>query len=195
MSYGLDPISADCYPNTTTLINKFDIRNDTQLAEIEVVLVSVHAAEWESSPGRDDFSFRHYRAIHEYLFSELYQWAGTIRTVNITKKGTRFCPADNVELLAERVFAGLKSQNFLRDLSRDAFIEAIVDFYCLTNYLHPFREGNGRTQRLFISQLVRSAGYEFNFSDIDVDLLMVATIQAAQGVSDLLRKVFDEAVR
>lgn len=55
----------------------------------------------------------------------------------------------------------------------------IVDFYCVTNMLHPFREGNGRTQRIFISQLIRYAGYDIDFSAIDPDELMIATIQSA----------------
>ena len=70
-----------------------------------------------------------------------------------------------------------------------------MDFYYVTNQLHPFREGNGRTQRLFITQLIQNAGYEeFDFADIDGDLLMIATIQSANGVTDLLRKLFAELV-
>ena len=76
----------------------------------------------------------------------------------------------------------------------DEFVEEIVDFYCATNTLHPFREGNGRTQRAFLTQLIRSAGYDINFADIDADLLMIATIQSAQGVTDLLRRVLGEGV-
>lgn len=73
-------------------------------------------------------------------------------------------------------------------MPHDAFAEEITDFYCTTNYLHPFREGNGRTQRAFLAQLIRSAGYDINWSDMDGDLLMIATIQSAQGVTDLLHQ-------
>lgn len=69
-----------------------------------------------------------------------------------------------------------------------------MDFYCATNELHPFREGNGRTQRSFLAQLIRNAGYDINFSDIDGELLMIATIQSANGVDDLLRQIFDEII-
>ena len=61
--------------------------------------------------------------------------------------------------------------------------------------LHSFREGNGRTQRAFLTQLIRSAGHDLNWSEVDGDLLMIATIQAAQGVTDLLRQVLGEAIR
>ena len=65
-----------------------------------------------------------------------------------------------------------------------------MDFYCGTNDLHPFREGNGRTQRIFLSQLIENAGYGIDWAEIDGDLLMIATIQAARGVTDLLRQIF-----
>lgn len=64
----------------------------------------------------------------------------------------------------------------------------------MTNDLHPFREGNGRTQRAFLIQLIRNAGYDWRFANVDTDLLMVATIQASQGVTDLLRKIFMESI-
>jgi len=75
------------------------------------------------------------------------------------------------------------------------FVEELADFYCSTNELHPFREGNGRTQQLFLSQLVQNAGYTLNFSEVDGNLLMFATIQATQGVTDLLRQLLSEAVK
>ena len=85
-------------------------------------------------------------------------------------------------------------QNFLVDLDRAHFISAIVDFYERTNELHLFREGNGRTQRVFLSQLARHAGYVIDFARVDPDDLMIATIQAAGGVDDFLKVLFDEMV-
>lgn len=76
----------------------------------------------------------------------------------------------------------------------DEFIENLSDFYDVINMIHPFREGNGRTQRVFFAQLIRNAGYEINFSEIDTDLLMIATIQAAGGVDDSLKAIFRESV-
>ena len=73
-------------------------------------------------------------------------------------------------------------------------MDEIVDFYCVTNDLHPFREGNGRTQRAFLTQLIRNAGYDINWAEVDGDLLMIATIQSAQGVTALLKRILNEAV-
>lgn len=74
------------------------------------------------------------------------------------------------------------------------FVENIVDLYCTLNILHPFREGNGRTERIFISQLIRFNGYDIDFSDIDTDYLMFATIQSAQGITDKLMNLFKENI-
>ena len=194
MGYSLDPISDNCYPGTAVLINKFDIHDEAKLNEVETVLVSARSAEWMEHPKADSFDFTHYKAVHHFLFSDLYDWAGQIRTVDISKKGTRFCSAENIECQAELIFHRLKERNYFKNLPHGKFVDEIVDFYCVTNDLHPFREGNGRTQRAFLTQLIRNAGYDINWAEVDGDLLMIATIQSAQGVTDLLKKILNEAV-
>lgn len=195
MAYSMNPLTADCYPNTTVLINKLGIREDAGLAEAEAEIVSARIAEWSRTPSADTFDFAHYKAIHAHLFGDLYNWAGQVRTVNLSKQGTQFCPAQEIERRAELIFTRLRLMDFLRGMEHGDFVEELTDFYCSTNEMHPFREGNGRTQRLFLSQLVRNAGYVLNFSEMDGDLLMFATIQAAQGVTDLLKQLLAEAVR
>lgn len=195
MGYSIDTISANCYPGTTILINKFDIRDEEKLNEVESVLTSARNAEWLSEPKTETFDFDHYKAIHYFLFSDLYDWAGQVRTVNIGKKGTQFTPSKNIERQAKLIFERLREHNYFKGLPHDEFVGEIVDFYCVTNALHPFREGNGRTQRVFLTQLVRNAGYNISFADIDTELLMIATIQSAQGVTDLLKQIFQESIQ
>lgn len=194
MGYSIDPISANCYPDTTILINKFDIRDEEKLNEIEGVISSARYAEWLSMPRATTFDFDHYKAIHRFLFSDLYEWAGEVRTVNISKKGTQFTPAEKIEEQAKLIFERLRACNYFKGLPHDEFVAEIVDFYCLSNALHPFREGNGRAQRVFLTQLIRNAGYEINFADMDTELLMIATIQSSQGVTDLLNQIFTENI-
>ena len=195
MAYSMDPLTADCYPGTAVLINKLDIRDDAELAEVEAEIVATRIAEWDQFPQVHTFDFTHYKAIHTHLFSDLYNWSGQVRTVDLSKRGIRFCPAQEIEPRAELIFARLRQLDFLRGMEYSDFVEELTDFYCSTNELHPFREGNGRTQRLFLSQLVRNAGYTLNFSEVDGNLLMFATIQAAQGVKDLLRQLLGETIR
>ena len=194
MAYSIDPIQDSCYPGTTVLINNLNIRNEAALNEAEALSTFVNASKLEQNPLEGGFDFAHYKAVHHFLFSDLYDCAGQIRTVNISKKGTRFCPAEEIEQRAELVFGRLKACNYYRELPRDEFVEEIVDFYCATNELCPFREGNIRAQRAFLAQLIRRAGYDNNWASIDRDLLMIATIQAAQGVTDLLRQIFHDRI-
>lgn len=151
MPYTIDPSSADCYPCTSVLINKFDLRSQQELDRVEAVLVTAKAAQWEESPLCSTFDFEHYKAIHRHLFCDLYEWAGVPRSINISKKGTQFCPADEIPRVSSAIFRRLAEQNFFQSLSFDDFVDAFVDFYIRTNELHPFREGNGRTQRVFLA--------------------------------------------
>ena len=193
MGYSIDPISDNCYPGTSVLINKFDIRDEAKLNEVESVLVSARNAEWLSEPKTETFDFAHYKAIHYFLFSDLYDWAGQVRTVNISKKGTRFTLAE-IDRQAELIFQRLKDCDYFGGLPHDKFVEEIVDFYCVTDELHPFREGNGRTRRAFLTQLIRNAGNDINFADMDTEFLMIATSQSAQGVTDLLKPILSERI-
>lgn len=195
MGYSIDTITADCYEGTTCLINKFGITDDKQLSLIEGQITFAKGSELERNPIKGNFDFEHYKAIHKYLFDEIYEWAGKIRTVDMSKKGTNFAKANEIEKLADACFLRLKSENYFKRQEFDEFISNIVDFYCVTNMLHPFREGNGRTQRIFISQLIRYSGYDIDFSSINTDDLMSATIHAANGIDDFLKEIFKNAIQ
>lgn len=190
MSYSIDPLTADCYPGTTCLINKLNIRDEAQLAVVEAGITTLKASELSEHPLSGNFDFAHYKAVHTYLFEPLYDWAGQIRTVDMSKKGTHFAKADEIEQMAEAAFSRLKQHRSFAGLPHDDFAREAADFYNVLNLLHPFREGNGRAQRAFFTQLIRSAGYDIQFSEIDTDLLMVATIQAANGVEESLIRLF-----
>lgn len=194
MSYSIDAITDGCYENTTCLINKFDIHDEVKLKKVEADITFAKATILESNPISNKFDLEHYKAIHRFLFEDIYDWAGSFRKVDMSKKGTSFCLTDQLDDVAKNCFDRLAENNLFSDLDRDEFVDAVVDFYCVTNMLHPFREGNGRTQRIFISQLIHHNGYDFDFSDIDSDDLMIATIQAANGVTDFLRQLFDENI-
>lgn len=190
MGYSIESSTTDCYEGTTCLINKLNIRDEEQLAEYETGLTLLKSMALEKKAIGESFDFAHYKAIHRYLFEDLYDWAGEIRTVNLSKKGTQFADANEIERMSKACFERLADKNYFRNQGFNEFLDDIVDFYCVTNMLHPFREGNGRVQRLFIAQLIRFNGYDINFNDIDKDELMLATINAANGVTDHLKYVF-----
>ena len=194
MSYSINSITDDCYEGTTCLVNKFGIKNEKQLSEIEADITFAKTSKLEEIPLKGNFDLEHYKSIHKFLFEDLYSWAGELRKINISKKGTNFANADELEYLCTECFQRLKENNYYRNTDFDSFVENIVDLYCTLNILHPFREGNGRTERIFISQLIRFNGYDIDFSDIDTDYFMFATIQSAQGITDNLVNLFKENI-
>lgn len=122
MAYSIDPIQDNCYPGTTVLVNKLHIHDEAALEEAEALATYVNASKLEQCPLEGAFDFAYYKAIHQFLFSDLYDWAGQIRTVNISKKGTNFCPAEEIESQAKLIFDRLKDQNYFKGLSHDAFV-------------------------------------------------------------------------
>lgn len=194
MSYSINSITDDCYEGTTCLVNKLGIKNEKQLSEIEADITFAKTSKLEEIPLKGNFDLEHYKSIHKFLFEDLYSWAGELRKINISKKGTNFANADELEYLCTECFQRLKENNYYRNTDFDSFVENIVDLYCTLNILHPFREGNGRTERIFISQLIRFNGCDIDFSDIDTDYLMFATIQSAQGITDNLVNLFKENI-
>ncbi len=195
MGYSIDPITADCYEGTTCLINKFGITDVKKLSRIESIITTAKCKELEQKPVTGDFGFDHYKAVHKYIFEDLYEWAGSVRTVPMSKKGTVFVDPDSIDSLADAIFTRLQKDNYYIGYDRADYIDSIVDFYIKTNILHPFREGNGRTQREFLAQLIRHSGHSIDFSAIDTEELMIATIQSANGVNDYLHEVFETAIK
>ncbi len=193
MAYSLTPSSDNCYEGTVCLINKLGIRDEVKLSDIEAQITFAKAAMLEEKPIEGNFNFDHFKKIHEFLLCDLYEWAGQVRTVDISKKRTKFLDVASIERVAIKCFAKIAS-GYLEDLSFNEFAKRIAEFYNDVNYIHPFREGNGRTQRIYFTQLIRHYGYDINFSEIDTDALMIATIQAAQGVMDFLIEFFENFI-
>ena len=192
--YSMEGSQEDCYPNTTVLINKLGIQDQSELNSVERQFVLLKSSQAEQETIFKNINFNFYKELHKQLFGDLYEWAGTVRSMNISKKGTVFCNFEDIERIGTLKFQRLAEQNYLKGLTKSRFIDELTEFYHDMNMLHPFREGNGRTLRLFITLLVRNAGYTLNFSDCDNDLLMIATIKAAQGDFSLLKEVFSELV-
>ena len=84
MSYCLNSLQEGCYPGTSVLINKLDIRDERVLAQTEVDITKLRISQWELNPLEATFDFNHYKAIHAHLFSDLYDWAGQIRTIDLS---------------------------------------------------------------------------------------------------------------
>ena len=192
--YSLEGSQDSYYPDTTVLVNKLDISTQELLTEAESVLVTSCSVKLEKTMRFENVDFDYYKNLHRQMFSDLYEWAGTVRKINFSKKGTVFCKASDIERIGTLKFEQLKKQKFLKEMKNDEFLDELTDLYHELNMLHPFREGNGRTLRLFVTLLVRNTGRDIDFNNADSDLLTIATIRAAQGDKSLLRSVFGELV-
>lgn len=141
-----------CYPNSRILKNKLGIKDANKLQQRERDLSNLRALELLNDPIIGCFDFKHFQMIHKHLFQDIYDWAGEVRTVDIAK-GNLFCRCFAIESEASRIFTELKSEKFLKDMPINQLAERLAYYLAEINALHPFREGNGRTQREFIRQL------------------------------------------
>ncbi len=195
MSYSLEPLQDGCYEGTTVLINKFGIKDDARLDIIERDITSALIAKAYIEIPFESVDFDFYKKLHYYVFSDIYEWAGKVRSVDISKKGTRFCPSVRIETSGRAIFEYLSKKSYFMDLADEEFIKEFTELYCRLNYLHPFREGNGRIQRLFLSMLLKNMRKSIDFSKIDTDLLMIATIKAVSGDIFTLQDIFRRSIK
>jgi cell filamentation protein len=103
-----------------------------------------------------------------------------------------FTPPHAIEYEADRIFARLHQANLLQGLSRVGFVSGAVQLFADINKLHPFREGNGRTQRIFIDALARHAGHEVSFDVVSRERMVSASIEALDGNLGMLTRIFEE---
>lgn len=169
------------YPDTNILRNKLGITDRTKLDEAEFSVTAVELAILEEYPIRGDFDLDHLRTIHRQLFKDLYEWAGELRTVEISKDQTSFARVEHLEYSANELFKLLKDEKWLKGLDETRFIERFAHYYSEVNILHPFREGNGRVQRAYFTLLARYCGYHVAWDYMIQDDNINASITAYHG--------------
>lgn len=155
------------YDGTEILKNKFNIKNAEKLREIERGLTSQKALKFLKLDLPKKFDFNYLKKIHKFVFGDLYSWAGKPRTIDIYKENAFFCKSVNINLYAEEIFGKLERKNYLKDIkTKEEFALELAQTFLDINALHCFREGNGRTQRIFILNLAKYNGYELSFKNI-----------------------------
>jgi cell filamentation protein len=181
-----------CYPATSVLINKLGIRDQARLEAFELEASSERANQ-PLPPGR--LSYAHYRAIHRHLFQDVYAWAGKLRTVRISKGGSAFCYPEHIDREMRRLFAGLAKQKHLAGLNAGTFSERAAHFLAELNSIHPFREGNGRTQLSLLTILAEQAGHPLHLERLDRAGFLEAVITSFGGDEVPLAKVIADLIR
>lgn len=170
-------------PDYTVLRNKLGLRDAAELELFERRLVMQRIAQGAPS---GDFDLAHLRAIHRHLFQDVYEWAGELRTVEISKGGSQFQFRRFIEAGMADVHRRLVADNYLRGLDADTFARKAGEIIGDVNYVHPFREGNGRTQLIYLDQLASRSGHALDVTKLDRDAWMKASREAHLGQYEAL---------
>lgn len=201
------------YAGTDVLINKHDIRDPAAARSAEYKFAAARELQLAESPIKGKFDLEHLQKIHKHVFQDMYEWAGEFRQLDFAKRNpetgyvNKFVPQADIEKKAAELSRFIQEKNELKGLSRFEFTKSITEVYAKLNELHPFREGNGRSTRVFLSQLAKEAGYELDISKIDKDRWNLAAHKALPqyharepgvvkppSVMDM-RQIFHEACR
>jgi cell filamentation protein len=176
---------------TGVLKNLLEIMSTEELEAAEADITTAAIASMPDDTTLGDFDLEHLKNIHWELFNTIYSWAGEIRIVEIAKENTRFANSDAIEQAAKALFDELHTENLLDGLSRNRYVQRLAHYYSEVNILHPFREGNGRTERVFFSQLVTIAGYRLAWERMDSDENLRACIAAYKEDEERLAAMLD----
>jgi cell filamentation protein len=170
-----------CWPGTNILRNRLEIRDRSALDEAENGLVSARAIAGLPN-GR--YSLTHYRACHRWLFGDVYGWAGQYRRVRLAKGESVFCFPEHIDSQMRALFGALRAGQYLGQTRRKAFVKRAAWFWSEINAIHPFREGNGRTQTLFLANLALAGGWYLDLTRLKPEptlLAMIASFKAGNG--------------
>ncbi|WP_158844449.1 Fic/DOC family protein [Saccharothrix deserti] len=179
----LDPVSG-VLRNTLGLTDQ----QECDYAEARLSTMRVEQLALAPLPGLYDLA--HLQAFHRRIFGDFYPWAGEVRRVNIARSAT-FAAWRQIEPYAHWLFDELKKERYLRDLERDPFLDRFTHYFAEVNAIHPFREGNGRTQRAFFRQLAREAGWRVAVHSLDRTAFVEACRESMSSSNESLRDLFD----
>ena len=195
----MSPIDPYVDESIGELRNLLNAQNSEELREREAQIVFANETTLSLSRIPRLNNLAEVCAIHRHLFGDIYDWAGEVRTVDITKNSDGsdfFLIVSKITDAGQYVFSELASENYLKDLPRVEFINRLSYYYDQLNYIHPFREGNGRTQRAFWSRVASDAGHVLCWNEVGADENNEASRVAANDMdlSGLIR-MFERVVQ
>ncbi len=147
--------------------NKLGITDSAELAKIEEKISKQKAVEMFESGYLESLeagTFESLARIHKYLFDKIYDFAGELRKVNISKGNFRFAPLMYLDAALQSI-----------DKMPQSTFDEIVEKYVEMNVAHPFREGNGRSARIWLDlMLKKEIGYVVDWSKVDKEDYLLA---------------------
>lgn len=180
------------YPALDVLRNRLGIHQAQRLEQTVWEFTSLRAATIPLGPrGR---GLQHLCAIHRQLYQDLFDWAGKLREIDIYQGDTPFCHFAWIEKEGNALMRKLEEEDYLCEQPWETFVERLSWYYGEINVLHPFRLGNGLTQRIFFEQLAIHAGYLLDWRGIDPDAWSQANQLGAMGDPEPLERIFRKVV-
>lgn len=186
---GQDPYSYDC---TDVLINTLNITDAQELQAAERDLSELAAMDIEFSEPPYDFAY--WCSLHKQLFSDIYEWAGEVRTIDISKANTHLCHCRYIKKEASKLLSEISNDNDFVNLSREQLISKLAEYYSELNVIHPFRDGNGRAQRVLFEHLVINCGFQISFEGISAEEWINANIMGFNVDYSGLEAIFDRCI-
>lgn len=190
----IDPDYTYTDPKTGVLRNLANITDEDTLVFVEAGAVAKRADELGVNPLKikDSSSLL---AIHKYLFQDIYSWAGEIRTVEISKGGKPFFPLSHFHRAFPFIDSLLVEYRGIDKNDKPQLARKLAEILDHVNFLHPFREGNGRTQREFLRLLALEKGLELNLNPPDnVDIYERYMSGTIEGNVDKLAALISEII-
>ncbi|MCF6110474.1 Fic/DOC family protein [Mesorhizobium muleiense] len=203
------PNTSDDPDRTDVLRNKFGIGSNSELRTEEYRATAFRMAEIAEGDGPSgQFDKAHLKAIHGYIFQDVYEWAGHTRNESpivdgervepiggLSKGSTAFLHGSRIEMGLDEALKPIRDPDVLRGSTPEQFAERAGQVMAELNYVHPFREGNGRTQEVFIAELGRHYGHEVDFTVITKPRMIEASIETTNDPSSAAMKhVLEDAV-
>lgn len=211
-----EPKGSYTYPNISddpdrrdVLRNKLGIRSHKELRVEEYRATAFRLAEIAEGDGpKGAFDAQHLKAIHGHIFQDIYEWAGRTRNEspivdgqrvepigNLSKGGTSFLHGSRIEMGLDEAFRPIRSPKILRGSSVERFAEIAGKVLAELNYVHPFREGNGRAQEALLAAIGREYGHDVDFTVITKPRMIKASIATTNDPSSpAMKHVFEDAI-
>lgn len=177
------------YDDVDVLINKLEIKDKELLDEYERRIVSLKLFIITHTKFSDRFDANHLKEIHNFLFSEVYGFAGEFREENLAKGDFRFAGCDYIVSEIERILKPITNFDAYKDATLDEISEKIAYYVSEINVIHPFREGNGRTYREFVRQFAAKCGWNLEWSKCTYEDIYNASIESVYDSTKLIEVI------
>lgn len=196
-----------------TLKNKLGATTGAELERLETPFIAIRLTEIAMGEGpRGQFDLAHLKALHRHIFQDVYDWAGRTRDERVRladgavayqptlrkREGVDFAIGPHIPDRLNRAFTDLAAEGHWKGLDRDTFSVKAGELLAEINSVHPFREGNGRTQRAFMAALGEHAGHSMRFDVVSRERMYRASVAAhehgdAGGFQRMIREITDPA--